>query len=62
MKHLDLRFYWLRNEVEKGTILPVHLRTSDMPADILTKALGRVKVLQMLEMMGLASSRGSVGV
>ena len=62
MKHLDLRFYWLCNEVEKGTILPVHLQTSDMPADILTKALGQVKVLQMLEMMGLASSRGSVGV
>src|SRR5438477_2944063 len=53
MKHLDLRFYWLRDEVEKGTISVVHLRTSDMPADILTKALGRVKVLEMLKMLGL---------
>jgi len=53
MKHLDLRFYWLRNEVEKGTIQLAHLRTSDMPADILTKALGRVKVLEMLKLIGL---------
>jgi hypothetical protein len=27
MKHLDLRFYWLRDEVEKGSIRLAHLRT-----------------------------------
>src|ERR1700730_2169630 len=53
MKHLDLRFYWLRDEVEKGTISLGHVSTSAMPADILTKALGRVKVLEMQEMLGL---------
>jgi hypothetical protein len=53
MKHLDLRFYWLRNEVEKGRINLVHLRTDSMPADILTKALGRVKVGEMVEMIGM---------
>jgi hypothetical protein len=53
MKHLDLRFYWLRNEVEKGTIALVHLRTDDMPADILTKALSRPKVLEMQKLLGL---------
>jgi hypothetical protein len=53
MKHLDLRFYWLRNEVEKGIIALVHLRTDDMPADILTKALSRPKVLGMQKLLGL---------
>lgn len=53
MKHLDLRFYWLRNEVEKGTIKLVHLRTDAMPADILTKALSKVKVIEMSERLGL---------
>jgi hypothetical protein len=53
MKHLDLRFYWLRNEVEKGTIALLHLRTDDMPADILTKALSRVKVIDMQKRLGL---------
>jgi hypothetical protein len=53
MKHLDLRFYWLRNEVEKGTIVTKYLPTDEMPADILTKALGRVKVEEMVKLIGL---------
>jgi hypothetical protein len=53
MKHLDLRFYWLRNEVEKGSITMVHLPTEEMPADIMTKALGRLKVGEMVDMLGL---------
>ena len=63
MKHLDLQLYWLRNEVEKGTINIKHLPTFDMPADIMTKALGRVKVEEMVKLIGMrvASSRGSVG-
>jgi hypothetical protein len=53
MKHLDLRFYWLRNEVERGTISVKHIPTEEMPADILTKALGRVKVEEMVKLIGL---------
>jgi Reverse transcriptase (RNA-dependent DNA polymerase) len=53
MKHLDLRFYWLRDEVDKGVINVVHLPTDEMPADVLTKALGRVKVGEMVDMLGL---------
>jgi hypothetical protein len=53
MKHLDLRFYWLRDEVEKGRIHIQHLRTDEMPADIFTKALPRPKVLDIVERLGL---------
>ena len=53
MKHLDLHFYWLRDEVDKGNISVTHVRTDVMPADIMTKALGRVKVLEMVDMLGL---------
>ena len=53
MKHLDLRFYWLRDEVAKGQIEIEHLRTFDMPADILTKSLPKPKVLEMVKMLGL---------
>ena len=56
MKHLNLRFYWLRDEVAKGRIEVVHLRTSDMPADILTKSLPKPKVLdEMVKMLGLGT-------
>ena len=53
MKHLDLRFYWLRDVVDQGLIKPEYLPTADMPADIMTKALGRNKVPIMCELLGL---------
>ena len=55
MKHLDLRYYWLRDEVHKGRIAGVHLRTDRMSADILTKAMGRAKVDTMVQLLGLKS-------
>ncbi len=39
VKHLDLHFYWLRDEIEHGRIQVEHLHTDEMLADILTKAL-----------------------
>ena len=53
MKHLDLRFYWLRDMVEMGLIKVQHIRTAQMPADLLTKPLGRLKVQEMRHMLGL---------
>ena len=55
MKHLDLRYYWLRDEVKKGSIRLEHIRTDEMPADLLTKSLQRIKVQRFAEMMGLRS-------
>ena len=53
MKHLDLRFYWLRDEVEKGIISVAYCPTEAMPADLLTKALPLVKVQACCKMLGL---------
>ena len=53
MKHLDLRFYWLRDTVAAGHIHPVYLSTDLMPADILTKLLGAAKVKDMCRLLGL---------
>ena len=39
--------------MEAGTIESVHLHTDEMPADLLTKALPRVKVELFRRMMGL---------
>lgn len=39
MKHLDLRFSWLRDEVELGTINPVYIPTAEQAADINGEAL-----------------------
>lgn len=53
MKHLDLRFYWLRDEVDKKTISLSYCPTESMPADLLTKALPLVKVQACCKMLGL---------
>ena len=53
MKHLDLRYFWLRDEVESGTIAPVYIPTSDQVADIFTKALPRIQVEKFRSLLGL---------
>ena len=59
MKQLDLRWFWLRDVVDQGTISPSFVSTTDMLADLLTKALPRDKVLRFCLMMGLGRSGGS---
>ena len=65
MKHLDLQFFWLREAVSDGAIAVSHVPTTLMPADILTKALGRNKTKDCWRLLGMmksgASSGGSVG-
>ena len=60
LKHLDLRYYWLRDVCKSGMIDPHFCPTADMPADILTKALPRVKVARFRSLMGL-QDEGGVG-
>ena len=53
MKHLDLRYYWLRHTVESGAILLRYVPTADMPADCLTKPFGKVKMAIAQAQLGL---------
>jgi hypothetical protein len=55
MKHLDLRFFWLRDMVSSGVIAVRYIPTADMAADLLTKALARVKVAAGLPQLGLTA-------
>ena len=53
IKHLDLRYYWLRDVVNDGKITISHCPTELMAADILTKALDKQKVEKCVSMLGL---------
>ena len=53
MKHMDLRFYWLRDMVDAGLIRVDYIATEAMPADGLTKLLGKLKVAEMAGRLGL---------
>ena len=56
MKHLDLRFYWLRDEVEKGTLGLKYVPTNSMVADIMTKPLNKARVTEGCSMLGLVDT------
>ena len=53
MKHLDLRFFWLRDAVESGVIHTANIPGTQQPADILTKPLPIPKVDFCRTSMGL---------
>jgi hypothetical protein len=42
-KHIDLRYHFIQNYLTEGTVSATYINTVDQLADILTKALGRVK-------------------
>ena len=53
MKHLDVRYLWLRDYVKAGHISVGYIPTASMPADIMTKALPKASVEAMRRMLGL---------
>ena len=53
MKHLDLRFFWLRDAVSQKIISVSYTPTEDMTADMLTKALPRQLVEKHRREMGV---------
>ena len=52
-KHIDTRFHFIRECVEKREIIVEFVSTREQRADILTKALARVKFAEMRELLGV---------
>jgi hypothetical protein len=53
MKHLDLKYFWLRDQVVKKVVEVTYVPTGDQLADILTKPLGKVLVQKFVGLLGL---------
>ena len=53
MKHLDMRYFWLRCAVTKKILYPVYVATEDQAADVLTKALHPPQLEKCRVLMGL---------
>ena len=41
VKHIDIRYHYIRKMVLDGTVIVEHIPSEDNPADIMTKPLGR---------------------
>jgi len=52
-KHIDTRFHYIRECIEDGKVDIDHVSTNGQLADILTKALGRVKFAEMRLKLGV---------
>ena len=59
-KHIDIRFHFIRECVERGQIIVEHVDSKDQRADILTKALAYVKHGEMRNLIGVTNLEPSL--
>ncbi|KAI3518152.1 hypothetical protein L1887_06594 [Cichorium endivia] len=52
-KHIDIRFHFIRECIENGEVTVTHVCSKEQKADILTKALGRLKFEEMRNLLGI---------
>ena len=52
-KHIRIKYHFIRDCLEDGSIKAEHIPTTDQLADILTKSLGKTKFQEMREKIGL---------
>ncbi len=53
-KHIDIRYHFIRERIRRKEIEVKYLKTEDMVADILTKALAQTKITKQTQAMGLS--------
>ena len=52
-KHIDMKFQFLRDCVDGGQIVIEFVETARQLADVLTKPLGRLRLMELKEMIGM---------
>ena len=52
-KHIDIRYHFLRDCVQRGTIRLEYIETNEQVADIFTKALCRQSFVKFKDKLGL---------
>ena len=53
MKHIDIRYHFIREAVEDGNIVVNYIPTAENIADIFTKSLAKPKFESFVEGLGL---------
>lgn len=57
-KHIDVRFHYIRECIDHGKLVVKHVVTQEQRADILTKALGRIRFEEMRKAVGVEDLAG----
>jgi hypothetical protein len=53
MKHVQVRYYWIRERVHRGDINLTYVRTEENNADMFTKPLNGVRLKSLMRMIGM---------
>jgi hypothetical protein len=54
-KHIAVRYHHIRDLVESGLVKIYHIRTTEQPADLLTKGLHRLQFAKLRQLLGMQS-------
>ena len=57
-KHIDMKFHFLRDYVDGGQIVIEFVKTGRQLADVLTKLLGRHRLTELKEIIGMEGVQG----
>jgi Reverse transcriptase (RNA-dependent DNA polymerase) len=57
-KHIDIRYHFTKNAILEGEITLKYCSTTEMVADMMTKALGKVKLDEFVKLAGLVRTSG----
>ena len=53
-KHIDIRYFFIREHIEQGAFEVTYCETSKMLADLLTKPLGKLAFAAITKLLGMA--------
>lgn len=54
-KHIDVRYHFIRECIERGKIMIKHICTENQRVDVLTKSMATVKFEKMRALLGIQS-------
>ena len=54
-KHIDMKFHFIRECIDKGSILLEYASSQEQLADLMTKALGRSRFCELREKIGVVN-------
>ena len=57
-KHIDVKFHFLKDCVDGGRIVVEFVETCRQLTDVLTKPLGRLRLTELKEMIGMEGVQG----
>lgn len=56
-KHIDTRFHFIRECIERGDVVVRHVGTNEQRTDILKNSMGRVKFKSVIRLLGVEEIR-----